>query len=707
MDKNKIVTFSLLAHINNSQTLAKGLLDLFVPIVKKALSVLNGEGIHSGKNISEIQSRIQEISSLDFPLPVLRKILKKISDDVNKEDDVKFMIYGDDAFSIKDYYFIDFDDVINKKKAEIDDLEKLFKRFCEIENVKKDQYDSIFEFIEQNKLSISRYLGGRQQVDNSQADFLVEAQFVKYFQQMPNMYRVIRNIYIGSIISTYIEFRIEGVDADVELVFDTNFLIGLCDLNTPESSHTCNQLLEIARSMNYKLTVLSMTIVETKNLLRAKAENFDSAFLQRKVNPEDIYNACDRRNLTRTDLQRFSDNIEEFVLARGIHVIPNVDKYKNLARFSKEYEIFRGRRSNDFAALHDATVTQYIRSKRMGTGNIINFEDVNCWFVHNSNTSRGESLRSFDEGRRYQPESIKADDLLNILWLTNPGFAQRVGENQLADFGINALISCSLSDALPKASIIRSLDDNLEKYIKDNTLTENDILRIATRISHREFIDIEKVNSLSHENPSAFIEKIKEESERQRMVEEERARNFESMFTELKEQSFMMSKTREGLEKTREDLSKALNDSSEEVKLKDADITLLTKDLIAQKEKRLVAENNSRCMKREEFFESELKKWRLKSWMHLAYAVVALITALVCVFWIGGWTVKGAADAYSELQRNVIFATIIALATMVFSIVLIGTLNVKYNNQSNINAFKSIIKIPEDLKEIKDISELD
>lgn len=52
----RAITYSLLAHINNSKKLSNGQLDLFVPVVKKALVSMtdNGVGQIMGKNISEI-----------------------------------------------------------------------------------------------------------------------------------------------------------------------------------------------------------------------------------------------------------------------------------------------------------------------------------------------------------------------------------------------------------------------------------------------------------------------------------------------------------------------------------------------------------------------------------------------------------------------------------------------------------------------------
>ncbi len=59
------------------------------------------------------------------------------------------------------------------------------------------------------------------------------------------------------------------------------------------------------------ITALSDTIEETQRLLLRRAEHFNESFLARKVNPEDIYNACERRGLTKTDLEQIADKLEE------------------------------------------------------------------------------------------------------------------------------------------------------------------------------------------------------------------------------------------------------------------------------------------------------------------------------------------------------------------------------------------------------------
>ncbi|WP_241160061.1 hypothetical protein [Parabacteroides sp. ZJ-118] len=98
-------------------------------------------------------------------------------------------------------------------------------------------------------------------------------------------------------------------------------------------------------------------------------------------NREDIYNACDRRHLSSTDLNRISDNLEDILVNHfKFHVIPQTKQWQGEAKFSKEFSIIRKYRNTDKAALHDAMALVYVREKR-GEKYIQEFGKVNCWFV--------------------------------------------------------------------------------------------------------------------------------------------------------------------------------------------------------------------------------------------------------------------------------------------------------------------------------------
>ena len=359
----RAVTYSLLAHINNSKKLSNGQLDLFVPVVKKALVSMteSGTGQVMGKHISEIGKAVYEMSGIEIPIPVLRNILKLISNEVNTEETC-FSLNNDDSYIIKTYVFADYDVFLKNSEIEIKKLQDLFKQFCKINKVDAQDEDLI-KFIESNRDTLSSYLTQNNVSNNN--DYTIEARFVEYFRPLPQVFDHIKEMYLGSILTSYLEYKPENLKMSVELLFDTNFIISLIDLNTPESTQTCRKLIEIGKSIGFSFHILSDTIEEIQGLLRFKADNFDKSIIQKYVNKEDIFNACIRKHLSKTDLQRIADTIEKTLVDDyNIIVIPYTEHIKNKAKFSQEYIKLKPFRNTDKSALHDATCIQYVKDKR-------------------------------------------------------------------------------------------------------------------------------------------------------------------------------------------------------------------------------------------------------------------------------------------------------------------------------------------------------
>lgn len=260
---------------------------------------------------------------------------------------------------------------------------------------------------------------------------------------------MIKSLYLGSILAEYIEFTPSKISMDTELLLDTNFIISLIDLNAPESTNTCNTLIDIAKKQGYRLSILPETINEIKYLLQAKAENYNKSFMVQKIYTEDIYNACDRRNLTKVDLERIIDNIEQVISDFGIKKITNHTLIVEEALKSDSYEFYKTKRQSEISAKHDAIALHYVRYKR-GNQNIKDFIDVKCWFVNNA-VSR--NMINNNHNKKFQPEIIKADDLLSILWLSNPNINSLVSANNIANIGLSSLLSLTFTESLPKTSI--------------------------------------------------------------------------------------------------------------------------------------------------------------------------------------------------------------------------------------------------------------
>ncbi|EKT4502309.1 hypothetical protein [Flavobacterium psychrophilum] len=682
MNKERAITYSLLAHIRNTGTLAKGPIDIFIPLIKRVLSKMNSNGVFQGKSVTEIKNVADELYYIDFPIPVLKKILVEICKEVNTEEKTHFVLYKDGAFSINEFTFIEYEEIIENQTKDINELEDFFKQFCETSELNIENSDSIFKFIEKNKFNLSKYISNSQTKNGF--DYTAEAQFVNFFKQIPPIYEKIKSIYLGSIIAGYIEYNSDEAEREIELLFDTNFIVGLIDLNTPESTHTCRTLLEIAKQQKFKIRILKDTIEETKNLLDTKAEFFDKSFLQKKVNPEDVYNACDRLNISKSDLERIADNLESTISKFGISILYQTEKLNKEAKFTEEYKLFERVRNSKKSALHDATAILYINKTRKIK--IKEFDKVNAWFVNNSTSSDGENIFLKDG---FQPESIKADDLLNILWLSNPQINKKIEGNDLAEIGLTSIISLSLNNNLPKSKILRELDDNIHKYAKEE-ISDTDIIRVATRITNKQLRDIENLNELAETDKVEFVKRLEEEANKQKRLEELRIKKLEHIFKNISEKSDELEKTRKEFEEKAKEIDKIVKEKDSST----SKVSVLETELLKEKNLNIEA-------KRNQWISNELKKWRNKTWIEFSIITSIMIAGIVYVLYKSNWNFTNAIAYFTVLKSNSIISGAITLLLVIFNTITIKTLFGKYRNHSNIKSYREGLPIPNDLKELK------
>lgn len=689
----KAVAYSLLAHIRNSGALTNGPIDLFIPIVKKGLHFMNNnKEQYKGRHISEIKDIVEDHYGIDIPLPVLESILKQIAKEINSGDEKVFELNNDRSFWIKDYIFEDYDQKIQESQKIVENLQRLFFEFCKANGIDTIQNNCIIKFIEKNKLSISKYLANIY-VENGK-DFIIEARFLEYFKSKPIIFSQIKNIYLGSILTCYLEYQPSVIKMDVTLLFDTNFIVSLLDLNTPESTHTCKKLVEICSKLGYRFNILTDTIEEIIGLLNYKSCNFDSAVILKFVNKEDIYNACERRKLTRTDLDRIADNLEETINNLGIGIIPPNETLRNKAKFSKEYNGLKGFRHTEKAALHDAIALIFVKEKR-GSKRIKDFERVNCWFVNNSIShdidSEGTNSLLSQNNSNYQPEVIKADDLLNVLWLSNPSINTTLANDELIDIGLTSLIAFTLNEALPKARIIKELDENIQKY-RNESISDKDVLLLATRIANGQIKSIERLNEFAKKDIKKFNEGIKEEAKKQDYIEKKRSERFEQAFKMFEEKYSKLNDYKEEID---------IQAKAEINQFKEASKSLFEEKELQIKKlevENLKKENKIRESKRNEFLNKNLKSWRWKSWRLL---IIVGFILLFGIFWLivkynGDLSVAN--DFFETNLNSKLIVIILSILSFVIDLFIIKALYDKHLNHSNISAYKLSIEIPDEIK---------
>jgi hypothetical protein len=268
----------------------------------------------------------------------------------------------------------------------------------------------LLEFIDQQKGRLSKYFANRDNI-NFDTDFIHQARFFKTFRNDNKIYSILKKLYLGSLITSYLELEITDLDVEFEFLLDTNFILGLLDLNSAESTHTCRKIIELSIKFKFKVSVLPFTIDETKALIIRSAEFINSTFAQKQLDPESIYNACDRNGWGKTKLQAFHGKLENILEKDyGIHIVPCDKTYRNMAKYQYPdvHSFYKEIRKTEYSALHDTTAEVYVLEKR---GKIVNdFMSSKCWFVSNT---KGP-IRYYQ--KHGYPAVIRSDTLVNILY---------------------------------------------------------------------------------------------------------------------------------------------------------------------------------------------------------------------------------------------------------------------------------------------------
>ena len=269
----RAITYGFLAHTRNSSIIQNGPLEVFVPLIKKGMSryciITKGTG---GKSIKEIADVIEQEYAIEIPISVLRKLLKIIEKGIN--DKKLFYLHNDDSFLLKSYIFLDFEEEIQLVSQEVQLIQKIYEQFCVVYEYDEKKCPSVIDFIDHNRIALSSYISGKSK--DKELDYTVAAQFVDFCKKIPAIYQLLCNLYLGSVITCYLEFKPQEAKMDVDLLLDTNFIISLLDLNTEESTKTCKKLMEITKSIGYTYHVLKDTIEETQSLLHFKSRIFNT-----------------------------------------------------------------------------------------------------------------------------------------------------------------------------------------------------------------------------------------------------------------------------------------------------------------------------------------------------------------------------------------------------------------------------------------------
>lgn len=503
------MTYSLLSHLKETSTSNhSSIVEIFFPIVKKAIveyATEKGCCNVSGQNITEIQTKISEYFGLEIPVSVLDFILSQISKEI--ADEKVFAYYKDKGFIINSFVFNSIDDEIVLEYDNLQILKKDFEGFCQLNDSLSD-FDELIRFIVSQKID----LFAEKNSSNMDFNYIIPKYISLKFADV-KIFKILSDIYLGSLISSYLEFNINNPVSKSELLVDTNFFISLINLNTQEGFSTCNQLFDLCKKMGFKFSILYSTIDQVKVLLSSRIKDFANKDLG-LTNEADVFGACIRRNLDRTQLERIKDSIDSLIQKFDFDII-YASRIKELIEKAKKSEKYQEylivRKHHQLSALNDTIAYFYVQSKR--GSNLQEFSDVKCWFLNNSYHNDYDSGQGYKLHERFK---ISANELFSLLWLSNPS-QDSINVRTLAKGGLSTYIAKYRNYKTPSIRVIKDINERAKQALSQGEIEEKDVYAISIRMAECQLTNGE-ATELSKLPDEEFISKVKEYSKRDKDI---------------------------------------------------------------------------------------------------------------------------------------------------------------------------------------------
>ena len=503
MDK-LLATYSLLGYLKETSSSKAAISELYIPIVKKALSeYANEHGLteYKGRSLTEISNKIFEVFEISIPLPILGKILESIEQQINDKN--IFELFNDGSFIIKSYVFSDIDELFEQEGQNINLLKDDYCVYCQ-ENGYQFDFEELKKFI----LAQNMELFSDKRSDLLDLDYFVP-KYVSERLNNPSIFELMGKIYLGSIIESYLKQNITTKVTDAELLLDTNFFISLIDLNTEDAFHTCNQVYDLCRQLGYKFTMLYSTYDQIHVLLSNRINDFGNKDYIGTVRCADVFSACIRRNIDKTTLERIKDSVLKTIEKKGITIIKEaqIREIVDKASRSREYkDLLQIRQNNKESALNDVVAKYYVEKKR--GQNIKEFVDAKCWFLHNS-----YSPYDYSYGRKIHDRYlISANELLVLLWLSNPAQGKNISINDITKGGLASYVTKYRRSKMPTRDTLKIIKKRADEALSIGSITEKDSFNLCIRMAEGHLTQKEVDESLLADNVTdeQFAKKLKE-----------------------------------------------------------------------------------------------------------------------------------------------------------------------------------------------------
>jgi hypothetical protein len=544
---------------------------VYVPICKRAISLYNSKrGKNSGK-WSDIQDVILAEYGINVPQIIIKQLInsvyKSMSDNEKKRGEFRVFSSGE-AFQFDKYTFVDLEESYQKSMREANALQKAFNAYLENKGFLPTNVPSFSDYIEKNKKQIASFFSGSGIKDKIENSYYYHVEFLKYIElNNHNLYKIIENQYIGSIVAGFLE---SGIPLDPKFssnevyYLDTSVILRALDLQREDDTSATNDVLQLIKETGGKLKVLSITITETSNVIQDAIDRYNNSTPTSSINE-----ACLRLGKQRAWLMKLLSELED-KLKKQFDITIETLSNSHIEKFSKSSDIkeLQSTRKKTGNARHDVLTYMHIRQLRGEPPSV--FQKARIWFL-----TTNQDLLKFNKKhlKGNVPEIILSDYLTSLLWLKNPAKLSHDAKST----GLNVLMATTLQEEIPSRELINEFDNAL-KSIDD--ISENDFRILLESVAHQSAKNIKSFIELS------FTEKNSAKTEAHRMIELERDRINREHEEKKKRQMEMAEKDAQNirLDARLQEIEKKLSSVVENSKLKDEEAKLKDEKL-KQKDK--------------------------------------------------------------------------------------------------------------------------
>lgn len=522
---------------------------VYIPICKRALSLYAKE--NNVGNDKDIRNIIAKEYGIDVPLLIVRKLIKSVGKNLSRRDKDKFDFHIDErgnsfSFSFKSFSFRNIEDSYEAERRKSNALQRAFEIFAKEQGECIDKLPTFSDFINKNKNKISSFLSGKIDcLDCQEVSFMTHVRFLQYIEQNDNiLYQTTKQIFIGSIIASYIESDFD-LDAKLErgtsYYLDTQILLELLDLQRPEDTIPTKDLVNLIQETGGNVRLMDITLDEIKTNIHNAIIHYD------KNNPTTTINeACIRLRKNKTWLISLYGNLENTLQSKykiSIDKIPEsyIELFSNTEDASQLKEIWY----NKHSAIHDVIAYLYVREKRKHDSNKRLLQKASYWFV-----TANKKLCDFNLTKKINGntrEIIMPDELTSLLFLQNP---QKLS-GKVSSIGLNELIAQTLSEEYPSRDLINEFDSVVSSL---DTISADDYKILLSSISQESTIKIHKLLYSSISEPEQFNKDI------HAIIENERNKKLKADKKHTEE----INKNRE-LQEINKNLLKQLADISQQI----------------------------------------------------------------------------------------------------------------------------------------------